>query len=150
MTVTLFEVLKQIFKKPATNPFPVKYAPDNMHAAVPLIVEGKINPPVPVPERFRGKIEYDRTACIGCRMCITVCPAEAIEYIDPPEGEKKGKVKFNMSRCTFCGFCTDTCPKNCIRMGKDFLMATTDRFSEDLTVYDSGNFTSDESYNPDE
>jgi formate hydrogenlyase subunit 6/NADH:ubiquinone oxidoreductase subunit I len=164
MTITLFEVLKQLFKKPNTNPFPVKYAPakpGGMHAAVapggPVaellageVIAGVTFPPVPVPHRFRGLIEYDRTACIGCKMCIKVCPAEVIEYIEPTEEEKeanakaKGKVKFNMSRCTFCAFCTDTCPKSCIRMGKAFLVATTDRFSEDLIVTDSGNFTAEE------
>ena len=181
MSITLFEVLKQLFRKPATNEFPEKHAPDNMHAKLPLILEGKITLPVNIDEktgkyhkRFRGKIEYDRTACIGCKMCIKVCPAEAIEYVEPTEeelkawekkkaagevkGKVKGKVKFYMTRCTFCAFCTDACPKGCIRMGNDVLtnfMATTDRFGtdalgRDLIVTDSGNFTADEDYNPDD
>ncbi|MEM3629607.1 MAG: 4Fe-4S binding protein [Candidatus Bathyarchaeia archaeon] len=69
---------------------------------------------VPVPERFRGKIIYDKEACIGCLLCIKTCPSGVITATE----EKK--VKFNISRCIFCGQCAETCPKNAIRLGSDF------------------------------
>ncbi len=136
-------ILKQMFSRPYTNRFPVKYAPDNMHATMAAVESGKatITPPVAVPEHFRGKIAYDREACIGCKMCMKVCPASAIEFIPGPDGKPKGgKVKFYMSRCTFCEMCVEACPKDCIKMTGEFLMADADKNSAALVIADSGRF----------
>jgi len=138
VTHAFFELLKQFFTEPATNLFPVKNAPDNVHETLKKVERNKasLNPPVWVPPGFRGKIQYDREACIGCQMCIKVCPSETIEFI--PDGRK---VKFHMSRCTFCALCTEICPKKCIRMSEQFIMANLDKNGEDMIVKDSGNFT---------
>jgi formate hydrogenlyase subunit 6/NADH:ubiquinone oxidoreductase subunit I len=119
----------------------VRNAPNNVHKTLKAVEAGKaqINPPVEVPKDFRGKILYDREACIGCQMCIKVCPAMAIENI--PE---ERKVKFYMSRCTFCALCTEICPKNCIKMSDTFIMANLDKYGEDMIVTDSGNFTAED------
>jgi formate hydrogenlyase subunit 6/NADH:ubiquinone oxidoreductase subunit I len=77
-----FELLKQLFKKPATNVFPVT-----------------------------------RDECIGCKLCIKVCPAEAIEFI--PD---KKKIKIHVDHCIFCSQCNDICPKNCLNMSEEFLL----------------------------
>lgn len=141
VTQAFFELLKQFFSDPATNQFPVKHAPKNIHGALKK-VENKtltLNPPVEVPPGFRGKIEYDREACIGCQMCMKVCPSETIEFI--PDGRK---VKFHMSRCTFCALCTEICPKNCIRMSDTFIMATLDKNSKDMIVEDTPSFRVEE------
>ena len=135
------EIFRQLLDRPFTNPFPVKYAPRNMHAALEAIKSGKvkINPPVPVPDDYRGKIAYDRDACIGCKMCIKVCPASAIEYVPSPDGKPRGgKVKFYMARCTFCALCTEICPKDAIAMTTEFLMADADKYSDSLVIIDSG------------
>lgn len=140
VTHAFFELLKQFFSDPATNLFPLAHAPQNIHRTLESVERGEknINPPVEIPPNFRGKIEYDREACIGCQMCIKVCPSETIEYI--PDDRK---VKFYISRCTFCALCTDICPKNCIRMSSEFLMANTDKYGDDMIVTDSGNFTAE-------
>jgi formate hydrogenlyase subunit 6/NADH:ubiquinone oxidoreductase subunit I len=140
VTHAFFELLKQFFSDPATNLFPVKHAPKNVHAALKKVEAKKLtlNAPVEVPPGFRGKVEYDREACIGCQMCIKVCPSETIEFI-PDER----KVKFYMSRCTFCALCTEICPKDCIRMSDIFLMANLDKNGEDMIITDSGNFTAE-------
>lgn len=36
-TSTIYTLIKQLLTKKATNPFPVKHAPKNMHAAADLI-----------------------------------------------------------------------------------------------------------------
>ena len=100
--------------------------------------KASINPPVEIPPNFRGKILYDREACIGCQMCIKVCPSMTIENL--PE---ERKVKFYMARCTFCALCTEICPKKCIRMSDQFIMANLDKYGEDMIVLDSGNFTAE-------
>jgi NADH-quinone oxidoreductase subunit F len=49
--------------------------------------------------------------CIGCRMCVKVCPVSCIS----------GKVKevhvIDQDKCIKCGSCYDVCPKNAIKIG---------------------------------
>jgi len=117
----IWTLIKQGFSKPGTNPFPKKYAPDSVGKL------GKINPPIPLPEDFRGKIKYDRKKCIGCKMCVTVCPANAMEYIQDVK-----KIKHYVSRCAFCKQCVDVCPVKALRMSEEFLLADTDKESDNL------------------
>ena len=126
-----FELLKQLFKKPATNVFPVTYCPDSVLKLLEKVEKGevKINPPVEVPKGFRGKIVYDRDKCIGCKLCLKVCPANAIEFI--PETKK---IKIHVDHCICCSQCNDICPKNCLSMSDNFFVAATDRNSDDFIV----------------
>lgn len=130
-TTTIYTLIKQLFTKKATNPFPVKYAPSNMHGAAALIGSGKvrINPPVNIPKNFRGKISYDKDSCIGCKLCLKVCPSEALAFKDDVK-----KVKHYVSRCTFCGQCADICPKDCFAFTDEFLMAGTDKYAEEMVI----------------
>jgi len=127
------ELFRQLFKTPATNKFPVKYAPADTVEALTAVHQGSIQivPPVELPERFRGKIEYDKEKCIGCKLCVNICPAKAIEFL--PE-EKKIKIK--VSRCCFCSLCNDVCPTNCLTMGKEFLLSNWDKEADSLIVKD--------------
>ena len=126
-----FELLKQIFKKPGTNVFPVTYYPDSILKLLEKVEKGeaKIHPPVEIPDKFRGKIIYDRDACNGCKLCLKVCPSRAIEFI--PE---KKKIKIHISRCIFCSKCNDICPKDCLNMSEEFLIADADKSSPGLIV----------------
>ena len=125
------QVLTQLFKKPFTNKFPAKYIPSSVTNFFKDVEEGKkeMIPPVETPPGFRGKIKYDRESCIGCKLCIRVCPTEAIEF--KPEDKK---IRIYLSRCCFCSQCNDICPKNCLTMGDEFLLADTDKYSDDLIV----------------
>ncbi|MFP4482078.1 MAG: 4Fe-4S binding protein [Thermovirgaceae bacterium] len=129
----LIQILKQGSKKPSTNPFPVAHMPDSLQEALAAAEEGAIelHPPVEIPENFRGRIAYDKNACIGCKMCIRVCPAHAITSLD----EEK-KVEFHMDRCCFCAQCTEICPVKCIWMTEEFAFASYERKAE--IVSDSG------------
>ena len=126
-----FELLKQIFKKPATNVFPVAYYPDSVLRLLEKIEKGeaKIHPPVKIPEKFRGKIVFNRDECIGCKLCMKVCPTRAIEFV--PENKK---IRIFISHCIFCSQCNDICPKNCLKMSEEFLLASTDKNSSELIV----------------
>ena len=124
-------VLRQLVKKPATNLFPAKHLPPSITGFLEAVGAGKatIHPPIATPDKFRGKIVYDRDTCIGCRMCIRVCPANAIEFL--PETKR---IRIWVTQCIFCSQCNDICPKDCLSMSPDFLLATEDRFSESMIV----------------
>ena len=127
----LSQVFTQMFKKPFTNKFPAKYAPNNTTKFLEEVGAGNIEiiPPINVPIGYRGKIKYDKEKCIGCKLCIKVCPSEAIEFI-----ESDKKIKIYLARCTFCSQCNDICPVNCLSMSNEFLLADADKYSKDLIV----------------
>jgi len=132
MVTPMIKVLiKQLFKKPVTNAFPAKYMPESVTELLAKVEKGEaeINPPVETPPDFRGKPTYDREKCIGCRMCIKVCPTGAIEFI--PETRK---VKIFLARCAFCSQCVDACPVKCLCMSGEFLLSDYDKYSENLIV----------------
>jgi formate hydrogenlyase subunit 6/NADH:ubiquinone oxidoreductase subunit I len=124
-------VFAQMFKKPWTNKFPAKYTPSNTTQFLKDVSEGKaeIIPPVQTPNGFRGKIKYDKEKCIGCKLCLKVCPCEAIEF-----KPKEKKIKIYLARCCFCSQCNDICPTNCLSMSDEFLLAGADPYSKDLIV----------------
>ena len=116
------EVMRHIFKKPATCGYPFEKA--------------KIMP------NFRGRIEFESAKCIGCQMCVRVCPAKAIEIPlskdQPPapaqvEGQppvaarKKFDCIMKLGNCVYCAQCVETCPKKALIMTQDFELAHTKR-----------------------
>lgn len=131
MFPTLKLLIKQLFQKPFTNKFPIKYAPKNVTPLLQKVQRGEIaiNPPIQTPEVFRGKIEYDKDTCIGCKMCIKVCPAMAIEF-----KEEEKKIRIYLGQCISCAQCVDVCPVDCLKMGSEFLLANTDRLDSSLIV----------------
>ncbi len=142
-----FEVLKLLFKKPFTNKFPAKYAPQNTSKFIEGVRNNEINinPPVPTPPNFRGKLEYDIDQCVGCGLCAQVCPSKAIEIVRDKkwiimhckDGAKLAaplKIKIYVSRCVFCGQCVEICPRKCLKMTDEFLLADEDKLSKNLVV----------------
>ncbi len=125
------ELIKQLLSEPATNKFPAKYLPPSITEFLRQVGEGKVplNPPVPIPPNFRGKLAYEREACTGCTLCARVCPSHAIDVL--PETRR---MRIWITQCIFCSQCTDACPKNGLHMTEEFLLADEDRFSENLIV----------------
>jgi formate hydrogenlyase subunit 6/NADH:ubiquinone oxidoreductase subunit I len=124
-------LLKQLLNRPATNPFPVRHMPRSVTALLGKVAAGKaqIHPPVPTPKDLRGKIAYDREKCIGCRLCVRVCPASVIQFL-----EEEKKIRMYVARCTFCAQCVDACPVDALATTEEFLLADVDRFSKNLVV----------------
>jgi formate hydrogenlyase subunit 6/NADH:ubiquinone oxidoreductase subunit I len=98
-------IMRMLIKKPATVPYPSQKAEK--------------------PENFRGKLQYDGSKCIGCKLFMRNCPAEAIEI--EKVAEKQFKASVFLDRCIYCGQCVDSCPKGALKNTKDFELASFDR-----------------------
>jgi len=108
------EVLRHLFKKPATVQYPFQK--------------------LQVPKRYRGTPVMDPPLCIGCQMCVRDCPSEAIEInkeSETTDAEGKTKKSFSMTlyldRCTHCAQCEEVCPKKAIHLDETFEHAAFDR-----------------------
>jgi electron transfer flavoprotein alpha subunit len=66
-------------------------------------------------------INIIKDKCVGCKICVGVCPFGAIEVI-----EKRAEIT---DRCTLCGACYKSCKFNAIDFKRD------DRESSDLSEY---------------
>lgn len=92
--LSMFTVLKHLFKKPVTLEYPEKKRDVGKH--------------------FRGKPVVN--GCIKCGTCIKVCPTGAIKI-------KDNQFNIDLKRCIFCGNCSFYCPKNAIVMSDNYELA---------------------------
>ena len=66
--------------------------------------------PCVVPERYRGKPEFDLDSCIGCGACVNVCPTNALTQIDDTKANPPTRrITQQADACIFCGNCQDNC-----------------------------------------
>jgi formate hydrogenlyase subunit 6/NADH:ubiquinone oxidoreductase subunit I len=109
IAVFLPELLRHLFKKPATVDYPFKK--------------------LAVPEDFRGTPYLDPEMCIVCRACERDCPAEAIEISSVNEAEKRFRMVIHNDRCIHCAQCVDSCPTSpkAMKMDSLFEIAADDR-----------------------
>lgn len=61
-------------------------------------------------EAPRGVAVIDEAWCIGCTLCLPVCPTDAIA------GGHKRMHTVMEAHCTGCELCVPVCPVDCIRM----------------------------------
>lgn len=57
----------------------------------------------------RPQIQWMKTSCIGCGICVTTCPKQALEQT--PTG-----IVINRSLCDGCGLCTEECPATAMEL----------------------------------
>lgn len=76
----------------------------------------------PISPRFRGEHILRRYTngdekCIACKLCESICPAQAI-YIEVEarlDGQRKtNKYDIDLTKCIFCGLCQEACPVTAI------------------------------------
>lgn len=110
----LKEAVKSLFSKPYTDGFPFK--------------------PHEPYDGFRGKPQYYEEECVGCGACAEVCPAGAIQVIDPKEPVKKKtpkpirRLEMRYDVCIFCGNCQANCiTEKGIQLTKEYDLALFDR-----------------------
>jgi 2-oxoacid:acceptor oxidoreductase delta subunit (pyruvate/2-ketoisovalerate family) len=58
---------------------------------------------------FRPAIDNDK--CIGCQLCVKLCPEGCIKMAD-------SKAVIDFDYCKGCGLCADQCPMKAIDMKK--------------------------------
>jgi formate hydrogenlyase subunit 6/NADH:ubiquinone oxidoreductase subunit I len=92
---------------------------------------------VSAPVGYRGVPRFDFNLCVGCKLCVKDCTAEAIEIeqvkmpAPPPaeEGQPAPKVpkQFRMvlylDRCIHCARCAEVCNKDAITLDREYEMA---------------------------
>ena len=68
---------------------------------------------------FSGKVkiepltvEVDQSLCVGCGLCVELCPYGAPELVQNEEGRTKAKIIEAL--CHGCGTCAASCPQNAI------------------------------------
>lgn len=98
------EVIRSFFKKPATNLYPAEK--------------------LPMPEKYRGKLNFDPAKCIGCRLCMKDCPSGAITITKI--GEKEFQAEIDLARCIYCAQCVDSCPKKALEITQAVELAQLD------------------------
>ncbi len=103
------ELIRHIFKKPAT----VKYPFEKLE----------------VPKGFRGTPVLIPEKCIVCYACQRDCPAEAIEITTVNEAEKKFKMVIHNDRCVHCEQCAESCPVDAIKLNTEFELAALSRWN---------------------
>jgi hydrogenase-4 component H len=87
--------------------------------------------PCVVPERYRGKPEFDAATCVGCGACVNVCPTSALTLVDEPDGDHPvRRITLRYDTCIFCGNCRDSCTTQTgIRLSNQWDLAGLDRQS---------------------
>ncbi|MBN1362374.1 MAG: 4Fe-4S binding protein [Sedimentisphaerales bacterium] len=90
--------------------------------------------PCVVPERYRGKPEFDLEACIGCGACVNVCPTTALTQTDETGGmdghPPVRRITLRYDTCIFCGNCQDNCTtEKGIKLSNQWDLAGLDRAS---------------------
>ena len=79
---------------------------------------------IPEFERVRGEPILNIPECVGCGICVTTCPNNALKLVDydspNPKNKKKLAPELDLGVCSYCALCVDECPYDAIQMGRNF------------------------------
>lgn len=95
------QVLASFMKKPVTNLYPYEK--------------------LEMPGKIRGKVKFNPSLCVGCKLCMRDCPTGAITI--NKIGEKKFVAEIDLGRCIYCAQCVDSCLKKALEFTKNVELA---------------------------
>ncbi|MEZ5335133.1 MAG: 4Fe-4S binding protein [Methanolobus sp.] len=81
-------------------------------------------------------LDYDYKRCVGCGICVGLCPTKALELGPMQEistGLDAPPVMMDLEKCTFCSMCASFCPVHAFRMTEEGDFPEKEEFPE----YDS-------------
>lgn len=93
-------IIKNLFSKPATRPYPYTKR-----------------------EAFdgaRGQIFWDVSRCDLCGDCARVCPGNAI-VVDV----ENSQITYELTKCIYCGTCVETCLQHAITQHQQYAPPST-------------------------
>ncbi len=70
-------------------------------------------------DRSLKTLDYDYKRCIGCGLCVDICPTQALETGPLKEiatGLDAPAIILDLEKCTFCSMCVNFCPVNALSM----------------------------------
>lgn len=67
-----------------------------------------------------ARVRVDETACSGCRICVSVCPTEALGEV---AGDDWYSLSFDASACTNCSLCEEACVEKAIEFEEQVALA---------------------------
>jgi len=76
----------------------------------------------------------DKNTCIGCRLCVSLCPYQAIQMVK--DENNRPKAETIVASCKACGICASHCPVFAISMGgftNEQLTAQIEAFGKEVT-----------------
>lgn len=75
---------------------------------------------------YRGRHLLKLERCVGCGICVSVCPNEAVELVEFMDQKYP---QIHLGKCCFCALCAEFCPRDALKMTPQATISTFDKSS---------------------